>query len=43
MGFLKEKTGYQPTRSELALGWVFTVAAGSAVALWVLTEWFTRG
>jgi hypothetical protein len=34
VSFLKEKTRYRPTRTELALAWVFTAAAGVAVALW---------
>ena len=39
MGFLKEKTGYRPTRTETALAWVFTGAAGLVVAAWILRAW----
>ena len=37
MGLLKEKTSYRPSRPEVVLAWVFTGAAGLAVA-WFLAE-----
>ncbi len=39
MGFLKEKTSYRPTRSEIALAWVFTLAAAAVVAWKVFRPW----
>jgi hypothetical protein len=38
VGFLKEKTGYRPTPAEVRLAWVFTAAAGIAVAAWLWTS-----
>jgi hypothetical protein len=38
MGFLKEKSSYRPTRLEAVLAWIFTVAAGIALAWFVLRD-----
>ena len=39
MGLLKEKTTYRRTGAEAALAWVFTGAAGVAVAWWIVAAW----
>ena len=39
MGFLKEKSSYRPTRPEVVLSWVFTLAAAAVVAWKVLVPW----